>query len=239
MAQETNGIDMRNAEINIGEAMAIQQGVDGFYYNVTNRAGCWGSGTYTAQGYYEPSNSYMTHNAELIFNYLTDRGWTYNAVMAVLGNFSYECYINPAQTQIGYPIGGNKGGYGLAMWTPQTKYRNWAASHNYNVNSGIYQLEYLDTVTSEWHQKAAYNNMTYDDFRYGNHSVSYLTEAFFDCYEIGTPNAYRQYCAEYYNEYFQGYTPEPPEPPQPDPYHATKRKLPLWLLAKRRIMLYK
>ena len=221
--------------------MAIEQDEYGFYYNVTNRYMQWGADTayYPDGGFYLPTNQYMQHNAEMVYTYLSEGedAWSFNAIMAVLGNMCKESAINPAQTQQGKDIGGRYGGYGLVMWTPQYKYRDWARQHNVSVNLGYYQLIYLDTMGSEWIAKPAYNNMTWEEFKHGQHSVDYLTEAFFDCYERGNPRTasmeYRKYCASYYADYFGGYVPpEPPSPPTPPPY-KDQHKMPVWMMTRR------
>lgn len=52
----------------------------------------------TDVNYAEP-NSYMTHNADKIYSYLTSEGFTVNAISAMLGNMQVESTINPALIQ--------------------------------------------------------------------------------------------------------------------------------------------
>ena len=74
-------------------------------YHVSNRAGSM-------------TQAEMQQNVDEIYNQLCGvYNWTIEAVSAVLGNMQHESYINPAQTQIGYPIGTESGGYGLVQWT--------------------------------------------------------------------------------------------------------------------------
>ena len=44
--------------------------------------------------------------------------------------------------------------------------------------------------------------MSWSDFKHSTANVSYLTEAFRACFEVGKQNSYRQYCAEWYANYF-------------------------------------
>ena len=76
----------------------------------------------------------MQQNVDEIYAQLySNYGWTVNAICAVLGNIQRESYINPAQTQGGFPVGGTSGGYGLCMWTPQTKIKNWLQANNHSI----------------------------------------------------------------------------------------------------------
>lgn len=187
-----------------GDEMSIQQDAQDYYYNDTAGYSCWGGGEYTQQGYYEPSNYYMLNNAKLIYYDLRHEfGWSYNSIMAVLGNMAYESSLNPAQYEIGYNKSNAKG-YGLCQWTPcGTTIKQWLTSNNHPLTSGYWQLHYLNQGTG-WVTKSAYGNMTWSQFKSSTLSVDYLTEVFFNCYEIGTDNPYRYYCASYYADYFGG-----------------------------------
>ena len=182
--------------------MAIQQDAQDYYYNITNGYSCWGGGAVTPDGFYEPSNYYMINNAKLIYQDLIDKGWSYNAIMAVLGNMCYESCLNPAQSEIGKPLNGSYG-YGLAQWTPRNiTIEPYMADHNYPLTSGYYQCFYLDTG-AQWTPKPSYN-ISWNDFKHSHLSVEYLTNAFLKCYEQGQDNSYRYYCASFYETYFGG-----------------------------------
>ena len=76
------------------------------------------------------SNAYltvaqMTGNAQYILNYLMARGWSKEAVCAMLGNMQSESTINPGIWQ-GLDSSRVDLGYGLVQWTPSTKYTSWA-----------------------------------------------------------------------------------------------------------------
>ena len=200
MAQENSSLLIAN----VGDEMSIQQDAQDYYYNVTNGYSCWGGGETTPAGYYEPSNYYMTNNAKLIYYDLQNKGWTFNPIMAVLGNMSYESSLNPAQYEIGKAMDGTNG-YGLAQWTPSTNITDYLTNHGHAITSGYYQLDYLDSGTG-WIAKSDYNNMSWSQFKTSTESVDYLTNAFRACYERGRASSYRNYCANYYANYFGGGT---------------------------------
>lgn len=68
----------------------------------------------------------MKNNVQIINVDLTQAGWTINAIAGVLGNFERESWINPSVWQ-NFTIA-DENGYGLAQWTPSTKYSQWAGS---------------------------------------------------------------------------------------------------------------
>lgn len=188
-----------------GDSMGIQQDAQDYYYNETNQLGCWGYGATTADGFYDPSNYYMVNNARCIKYDLEQKGWSYNAIMAVLGNMCYESNLNPAQSEYQKPMNGEYG-YGLAQWTPRrTTIIPYLNRNNHPITSGYYQLDYLDLGTN-WIAKPAYNNMTWQQFKTSSLSVDYLTNAFLACYERGKANHYRNDCALYYELFFSGVT---------------------------------
>ena len=71
-------------------------------------------------------------NSLYIYNYLTGKGWSLNAICGLLGNLEKESGINPAEWQTADKNGngqttGSTSGYGLVQWTPSgTKFLKWA-----------------------------------------------------------------------------------------------------------------
>lgn len=65
----------------------------------------------------------MEKNAAYIFSYLTNEGWTPQAIAGVLGNMQHESTINPGRWE-GDSVGSGPG-YGLVQWTPYTNYTDW------------------------------------------------------------------------------------------------------------------
>ncbi len=145
----------------------------------------------------------MHDNATIIYNQLSDTGWSHNAICATLGNMQHESVtINPGRGEDG---GG--GGYGLVQWTPASKYLDWASQNNYKKDSLPGQVEFLvysmQPGQGEWlNNSNAY--LSYDQFIHSDASVAYLTEVFMWSYERpGVPHLDRRIeCAEYWSNYF-------------------------------------
>lgn len=66
----------------------------------------------------------MENNAAIIDAFLSDCGWSKNAIAAILGNMQPESGINPARWE-NENVGNLSGGLGLVQWTPATKLINW------------------------------------------------------------------------------------------------------------------
>lgn len=242
MVAKKHGINMyiTNIIYIIGVAMAIIHDVDGFYYKVTNEPGWAGA---DPQGYYQNQyrwdNPYLLNNAECIFNQLNGYGWDRDSICAVIGNMARECRLNPAQTQDGYQIGGTTGGFGLAMWTPQTKYTIWCRQENHTVNSGAWQLYFINTKPTREEQRQfnehdGVYNITWDEFIHNTreYSVEELTAVWLKCYERAGVSALQQrlYYSTNYAQYFYNYEPQPSPPPTPEPYKPVSHKMPLWMM---------
>lgn len=225
--------------------MAIIHDANGFYYNVTNQGGWAGA---DPQGYYQNQyrwdNSYLLNNATVIFDSLVrDYGWDRDSACAVIGNMARESRLNPAQTQDGYDIGGTRGGFGLVMWTPQTKYRNWCIQNNHSVNSGYWQLWFINNKPTleeqqQFNENDGLYNITWGDFIHNTrgYSAEVLTAVWLKCYERAGVSALSQrlYYSTNYAQYFYNYEPSPdPTPPDPTPYKPVKSKMPLWMMVGR------
>ena len=84
------------------------------------------------------SEAEMQINARYIWNYLGTKGWTLNAVAAMLGNMQSESAINPGRNEVGAGTG-----YGLVQWTPGTNHKNWARARGYAIDDIDGQLEHI------------------------------------------------------------------------------------------------
>ena len=83
----------------------------------------------------------MVNNANIIKDYFYGKGWTVNAISAIVGNMQAESGINPARWE-NDDIGNLNGGFGLVQWTPATIIQEWIAT-TYGVpdyTNGDYQL---------------------------------------------------------------------------------------------------
>lgn len=110
----------------------------------------------------------MEINATYIYNYLGSRGWTANAIGAMLGNFEAESTINPGRYQGDTPSGS---GWGLAQWTPHSKYTNWCDENGlvwHHMDSALLRIIY------EFENGIQYDN-TPADSNYGIKSQDFIT----------------------------------------------------------------
>lgn len=82
----------------------------------------------------------MKNNADIIYQTLTQYGWTIESISAILGNMQTESTINPGiwenRTTTPDP---SVDGYGLTQWTPAQKYIDFAGE-NWE-NNGNKQLD--------------------------------------------------------------------------------------------------
>lgn len=69
------------------------------------------------------TSTQMEKNAKYIYDYLTEKGFSKNAICAMLGNFQAESSLNPGIWQV---LNSTNGGYGIAQWTKATYFLNWA-----------------------------------------------------------------------------------------------------------------
>jgi len=153
----------------------------------------------------EDLSNQQTHwNATIIYNYLTNQGWSHNAICATLGNLHYEsATINPGKTQNGGPA------FGIAQWDPASKYTTWASNNGFSKNSLMGQLNYLvysmQPGQGEWFDNDKGCYMSYSDFISSNAPISVLTEVFMWSYERPSVLALEQRIshAEYWGNYFR------------------------------------
>lgn len=201
----------------------------GWYYREWNKLNPWGSGSYM------PPEA--EHNGLQIYNMLSARGWTVEAICGLLGNACHESFLNPAQVQVGYKMDTTRGGFGLVQWTPKTNWSNWASKENHSVNSGYWQTYCIDTEENirQYYRTSSYP-LSYAEFKASTETPEYLVRAFFANYERGNPakaNMPRRIAyANWWYERLTGVEPSPTPDPDPDPYNRRRRKYPLWMLIK-------
>lgn len=125
----------------------------------------------------------MEHNATYIKNYLTNQGWTLNAICGILGNMQSESSINPGRWQSD-DVGNTSGGYGLVQWTPATKYQNWVnpledySTMDNNLSRILYEL----TNNIQWIKTPQYN-YSFQEFTQSEDTPYNLGMAFVTNYE--------------------------------------------------------
>lgn len=160
----------------------------------------------------------MKINATIAYNYLSPKGWSKNAISALLGNMQSESTINPGIWQSLIEGSGGGGGYGLVQWTPYTNFTNWADSNGYAWDDGYAQLKWIDEVTTSFGQWIATDtyNLSFDEFKKSTESVSWLASAFLKNFERAGVEVeeQRQTQANMWYEYLSG-VPSVPDTPTP------------------------
>lgn len=135
------------------------------------------------------SLSDMRVNASIMWRYFVhDRGWTPNAVAAMLGNIQVESTISPRLWQGREPpadIYATEKGYGLTQWTPARKLIEWADDQGLDYRSGDVQMA---RIVYEYENNLQWStdnilNMTWQDFVISTESPEILARVFVWAYE--------------------------------------------------------
>lgn len=180
-------------------------------------------------------------NAQYIFNYLIDKGWSINAICGLLGNLENESAINPGRWQ-SEDVGNMSGGYGLCQWTPAKNYINWAKNRGYDwstMDSNLKRILYELENGLQFYKTPSYP-LTFKQFTQSKESPYYLACAFAWNYERSWVVLYgsesqkenlrknRGGDANKWYEYLIGESPgdipDPPTPPTPSTKGKKKNK---------------
>lgn len=191
-------------------------------------------------------------NAKYIYSYLSAKGWTINAISAILGNMQAESSINPGRWQSNNVGGGPA--YGIVQWDPYSKYINWATSNGFSdystMDANLARIIWEVNNNQQWYGRSEWAGMSFKEFTTSTKSVNYLARGFIICYERPADQStsaqnYRASLAEEWYSYLTGVTPEPPTPDEPDdpiiPSDSKKRKKYNFLLFqanKRKRLIY-
>lgn len=119
--------------------------------------------------------------AQQIWNYLTSKGWTKEAVAALLGNAQSESGIIADRWESDI-VGNMSGGYGLVQWTPASKYIDWAKSNGLVYQDIISQCKRLEWEVANGQQFYS-PNMTFAQFTKSTQSPEVLADIFIRYYE--------------------------------------------------------
>lgn len=145
-------------------------------------------GTYCGSYFNESkhlTDSEMKTNATYLQKALSARGWTKNAIAAILGNMQAESSINPGRWQSD-SVGSYSLGYGLVQWTPVTKYTDWCTSNGYSdpseIDANVARIIYEVENRIQWYATAAYD-MTFKEFTTSSQDCGTLAKAFLLNYE--------------------------------------------------------
>lgn len=126
----------------------------------------------------------MTTNAQYIMNSLLSKGWTKEAISAMLGNMETESTINPGIWQ-NLDEGNMSMGFGLVQWTPATKIIDWTDANGYprgDMDGQLARIEYEIANGIQWIATSEYP-MSFQQFKQSNLTPEYLADAFLKNYE--------------------------------------------------------
>ena len=157
--------------------------------SVILRSGTYGNYYGSTMDTSSPCNSeQMSVNATYIYKYLSAKGWTREAISALLGNMQAESSINPGRWQSDR-VGGESSGHGLGLvqWTPYTKYTNWCSENGFSdfseMDSNLSRIIYEVENNTQWIGVGNYNGMSFKDFSTSSMDVDFLAVGFLLCYE--------------------------------------------------------
>lgn len=207
----------------------LRQGIYGSYY------GCQYNESHTL------NQAKMEVNALYVYSYLTDKGWTPEAIAGILGNMQHESAINPGRWQSDR-VGVLTSGYSLTQWTPASKYINWCGDKDPSEMDNALDRIIWELENGQQYAKTTGYPLTFRQFTQSKESPYYLACAFAWNYErsyvvlYGTEaekEALRQQrggSANNWYTYLTGAEPIPPvNPPDPDT-PITKHKMSLLLM---------
>jgi hypothetical protein len=154
---------------------------------------------------YNISIEEMKPNAQCIYQYLSARGWTLNAIAGLLGNLQVESKMSPAiwesiieglnadgtlnKTVINnyYSGHGRYPGFGLVQWTPYSKYTDWCDTHGLaydDIDSQLQRIDYEAEHKIQWIARPTKGyDLTFEEFMSSTRDASWLAAAFAFCYE--------------------------------------------------------
>lgn len=193
-----------------------------------------------ATGAYSYTSTEGLENAQMIYNILNARGWSLNAICAVIGNIYGESGLNPWRwnsDNVQAKGSTQSIAYGLVQFYPYTKYAdntNAQAITGFGVNysdqvgstsDGNAQIIFVDEY-GDYISSSSYS-LSYSDFKTSSESIDYLVNAWYYNYERagGSPNETRFTVANYFYNLWSETPPEPSPEPEPEP---TEKKKSFW-----------
>lgn len=126
----------------------------------------------------------MTINANYIYRYLTNEGWSKQAIAGLLGNMEKESTINPGIWQ-NLDEGNRAIGYGTVQWTPAGDYLDWCTANGLdpgNMDTNLKRILYELENGLQYYPTASYPE-TFTEFTTSTRSPDYLAQAFMNNYE--------------------------------------------------------
>ena len=169
----------------------------------------------------------MQNNALMFRNNMIAKGWSMNAICAVLGNMQSESTINPNRWEGGV-VNPSKG-YGLTQWTPSTKLSNWSPQHYTEGDEQCRRIQWEADNNQQWFENPLATPVqppiTFKQFTTSNLDIPTLAKYFVYYYEHPTdPNQpARGTQALYWYEYLTGHPPTP----------TKTKKMKVWQMCSR------
>lgn len=166
----------------------------------------------------------MTINAKYIYSYFIKKGWSVQAISALLGNMQAESTINPGLKE--RPLSSwsaDKKGYGLTQWTPATKIIQYLESNGFandDIEGQCQRIEYEFNNGVQYYPSSTYS-MTAKEFKVSTNTPYYLASVFAWNYERSSVVLYgseaekealrkkRGGYADYWYNVLKGYSPTP------------------------------
>lgn len=173
------------------------------------------------------SRAEMENNATYIYYYLSQKGWTINAIAGILGNMETESTINPGIWENLDTTQPDTLGRGLVGWTPANRVNSWAAERGLDPAAMDTQLEMLlwEVVNGGvYYTTSAYPTpATFEEFTKSTESPYYLGMAFLYNYE--RPYVQNQPArGEQAEAWYEFLSALGPITPTPTPAQKSKRK---------------
>lgn len=191
--------------------------------SVILRSGTYGDYYGSPIGYSKAcSTEQQQVNAKYIYSFLKAKGWTINAVSAILGNMQAESSINPGRWQSNNVGGGPA--FGIVQWDPYSKYIDWATSNGFSdyttMDANLSRIIWEVDNKQQWYGRLDWAGMSFKDFSQSTQSVEFLAKGFLLCYERPADQSesvqnYRASLALSWYSYLSGVTPDEPDPPAP------------------------
>ena len=203
----------------------------GFIYNPVDFEGSGGSTTLEPiSGNRYLSMSEMQNNAEIVYRYLVNKGFTVNAISAMLGNMQTESTINAGiweNLDESMPL---NLGCSLVGWTPATKYLNWCTERGLqwdNLYSALDRIVWEFENGEQWLSSNGGYSMKQSDFKTSTADIEYLANVFLYQYENPAvlPQPARAEQAMYWYNFCMNLPNNPIEPTKP-----TKKGLSLLMM---------
>lgn len=195
------------------------------------------------------SLSEQRHNAKIFYAIMKQKGWSDNAICAMLGNIQSESWVNPAVWE---SLKVDWRGFGLVQWTPYTKYSEWAGEDwRTNYDKQCDRIDYECENGEQWFRNPEAPiiepPITFKEFKTSTLDLTTLANYFLWYYEHpeDTIQSIRGEQAITWYEYLIGEQPDipvvppipeepvtPPTPPTP-PTITKQRRLPIYMYPNR------